>query len=167
MRIERLGRRRDRSSFHCGRQELDVWFHRQAGQAELRSESARTFVLLDGERIIGFYSLAAFGVVADESPEDLLRGQPRYPTVPAVLLARLAIDISRQGQGLGERLLADAVRRVVAATEHVAVVLLVVDALDEPAAAFYERYGFRRVPDSGERLRLLARVKDLRRTFGG
>jgi ribosomal protein S18 acetylase RimI-like enzyme len=62
-------------------------------------------------------------------------------------------------------LLADAVRRVIAATDNVAVVLLVVDAVDEAAAGFYERYGFQRAPGGG-RLRLLARVKDVRRAFG-
>jgi ribosomal protein S18 acetylase RimI-like enzyme len=165
VRVERLSRRHDRATFRSGNHELDGWFHRQAGQADLRSESARTFVLLDGDRVIGFYSLAAFGVAADEPPEDLLRGQPRYPVVPAVLLARLAVDASCQGRGLGERLLADAVRRVIAATEHVAVVLLVVDAVDDTAAGFYERYGFQRSAGAG-RLRLLARVKDLRRAFG-
>lgn len=106
MHVERLTRRHDRASFRCGNDELDAWFHRHAGQATLRSESARTFVVVDGDRIIGFYSLAAFGVAADDSPAELLRGQPRYPVVPAVLLARLAVDTACQGQGLGERLLA-------------------------------------------------------------
>lgn len=165
MHVERLGRNHDRAAFRCGNDLLDAWFHRHAIQAESRSESARTFVLVDEDRVVGFYSLTAFGVAADESPQELLQGQPRYPVVPAVLLARLAVDISWQGRGLGERLLADAVRRVIAATGHIAVVLLVVDAVDENAAAFYEHYGFRRSMDEG-RLRLLARVKDLRRAFG-
>ncbi|HEX9888210.1 MAG TPA: GNAT family N-acetyltransferase [Nitriliruptorales bacterium] len=165
MHVERLNRRHDRSSFGCGKEELDSWFHHHAGQAESRSGSARTYVLVHENRIMGFYSLAASGVAADETPEDLLRGQPRYPVIPAVLLARLAIDASHHGEGLGERLMADAVRRVIAATDHVAVVLLVVDALDDSAAAFYERYGFRRARGDG-RTRLLARVKDLRQTFG-
>lgn len=165
MHVEPLARAHDRAPFRCGNAELDDWFHHRAGQASLRSESARTFVLVEDDRILGFYSLAAFGVAADESPEELLRGQPRYPVVPAVLLARLAIDVSRQGEGLGTRLLADALRRVIATTEHVAVVLVVVDALDERAAVFYERHGFTRAPTGG-RQRLVARVKDLRRSFG-
>lgn len=165
MHVERLDRRHERSGFTCGRVELDIWFRRYALQAERRSQSARTFVLMDDERVVGFYSLTAFGITADESPDDLLRGQPRYPVVPAALLARLAIDEAAQGAGLGERLLADAVRRVVVAAEHMAIVLLVVDALDDKAAGFYERYGFRRLEHSGIRLRLAARLKDLRRTF--
>jgi len=164
VRVERLNSAHDRTGFESGNDALDAWFHQQAGQAELRSESARTFVLVHEDRLIGFYSLAAFGVAADESPEGLLHGQPRYPVVPAVLLARLAVHASYQGQGLGARLLADALRRVIAATDNVAVVLLAVDAIDETAASFYERYGFKRAP-SGGRLRLLARVKDLRKTF--
>lgn len=165
MQVERLSRRHDRALFHCGNGGLDAWFHRHALQADGRSESARTFVLADGERVLGFYSLAAFAVSADEASDDLLRGQPRYPIVPAVLLARLAIDVSCQGQGLGTRLLADGVRRVIAAAEHMAVVLLVVDAVDESAAGFYEHHGFRRAA-SPSKLRLLARAKDLRRTLG-
>lgn len=164
MHVERLNPGHDRRAFRCGNDLLDAWFHRYAVQAETRSESARTFVLVDEEQVIGFYSLAAFGVAAEESPEGMLHGQPRYPVVPAVLLARLAVSVAWQRKGLGERLLADAIRRVIAATEHVAVVLLVVDAVDDTAAAFYERYGFRRAPGDG-RLRLLARVKDLRHTF--
>lgn len=166
MHVEPLARGHDHALFRCGNVELDNWFRHRAGQASLRSESARTFVLVEDDRVVGYYSLA-FGVAADESPEELLRGQPRYPVVPAVLLARLAIDLSRQGEGLGTRLLADALRRVIATTEHVAVLLVVVDAVDERAAAFYERHGFTPAPaPAGGRRRLVARVKDLRRSLG-
>jgi ribosomal protein S18 acetylase RimI-like enzyme len=96
-----------------------------------------------------------------------VKGVPRYDAVPAVRLARLAIHGSHQGQGLGERLLATAVRDVLAAAEHVGIVLMTVDALDDEAAAFYERFGFVRLETAGARPALAARIKDLQATFDG
>ncbi|OIN82359.1 GNAT family N-acetyltransferase [Mycobacterium malmoense] len=77
-----------------------------------------------------------------------------------VLLTRLAVDRSEQGKGVGATLLAEALRKAVAAGEVAAARLAVVDAVDEEAAAFYERYGFVRVPEHP--LRLYRRIKDVR-----
>jgi GNAT superfamily N-acetyltransferase len=84
------------------------------------------------------------------------RGGPRQ--IPAVLLARLALDESLQGQGLGGALLADALERIVAATETVAARFVVVDAIDEHAALFYEHHGFQRIPDTR---RLIQKLTDV------
>lgn len=135
----------------------------------MRSGSSRTFVLVDdeiddGRCPLGFYSLAAHAVLLSEAPEELVSDQPSYPHVSAVLLTRLAIDERYQGRGLGQMLLAEALRKTAGADERVAVVLFVVDAIDDDAAAFYAHYGFRRLPGQARRLR--ARVKDIRMTFG-
>lgn len=166
--VERLARHHQRRDFRSGRAELDGWFHRFAGQADRRQNSARVWVLCDsdiseGRQPIGYYALDAHAVTVAATPAELSRGLPPGYPIGAVLLARLAIDEGHHGKGLGTRLLADAVRRIATADEHVAVPLLVVDAIDEAAATFYERYGFLRMPS--DRLRLVARLRDVRRTL--
>lgn len=166
MKLEKLSKAHDRSTFRCGRDELDEWFHTAAMQAQQRNRSARTTVLVDGGTVVGFYSLATHAVAFQAAPRQLVRGVPRYDAVPAVRLARLAIHEDHQGQGLGERLLASAVRDVLAATEHVGIVLMTVDAIDEATAAFYARYGFVRLETERTRPALAARIKDLQATLG-
>ena len=166
MKVEKLTKSHNRSTFRCGRDELDEWFHTAAMQAQQRNRSARTTVLVDGDAVVGFYSLATHALAYASAPSQLVRGVPRYDAVPAVRLARLAIHEDHQGQGLGERLLATAVRDVLAAAEHVGIVLMTVDAIDEPAAAFYERYGFVRLEAERARPALAARIKDLQATLG-
>lgn len=103
---------------------------------------ARTFVAVapPSRRVAGYYSLAASAVRFEHLPDPARRRLPRYP-VPSVLLARLAVDATAQGQGLGAALLVDAGRRVRTAAEQVGVRVLEVHALDEEAAAFYRRHG--------------------------
>jgi GNAT superfamily N-acetyltransferase len=103
--------------------------------------------------VVAYYALTGHRLVRDDLPKSIGRGSPAE--VPAVLLARLAIDATLQGQGLGGALLADALTRVVAATELVAVRLVVVDAAHEDAARFYEHHGFRRTPGT---LRLVQKI---------
>jgi len=166
--VERLGRHHKRNAFRCGTEELDTRFKRSAGQADRRQNSARVWVLCDddidgGRQPIGYYALVAHAVTVAASRGELSQGLPPGLPIGAVLLARLAIDEHHQTRGIGTRLLADAVRRIAAADEHVAVALLVVDAINEEAAGFYERYGFERFPT--DRLRLGARIKGIRRTL--
>ena len=166
--VERLGTHHDRSGFRSGQPPLDDWFRRSAGQADRRQNSARVWVLGDdsiekGRVPIGYYALVAHAITVADAPTELSHRHPPGFPIGAVLLARLAIDERHHGQGLGTRLLSDAVRRIAAADEHVAVPLLVVDAIDEAAAAFYERFGFDRFPS--DRLRLGAKLTDIRRTF--
>ena len=137
-----------------GEPELDTWLREHAAGAEAR-RVARTFVWcrFDDDVAVGYYSLAGHRLVRDDLPKSIGRGSPAE--VPAVLLARLAIDASLQGQGLGGALLADALTRVVAATELVAARFVVVDALHESAATFYEHHGFRRIEGT---LRLVQKI---------
>jgi predicted N-acetyltransferase YhbS len=122
-------------------------------------DSARTFVATQSGRIVGYFSLTMGSVIRAEAPAKLVRGMPAYP-VGMVLLARLAVDQSQQEKGLGAMLLAEALRKAVAAGEVAAARLIVVDAVDDGAAAFYQHYGFIRTPENP--LRFRRRMKDVR-----
>ena len=140
--IEPLGRQHDRSAFSCGQPALDTYLQRQATQ-DVRRSVAQIFVALGDtpNRIAGYYSLSAASFEKSELPAQLSKRLPHYP-VPAAVLGRLAVDQAHQGRGLGESLLLDAIRRVVRASETIAVYAIVVDAKNDRAKEFYERYGF-------------------------
>ncbi len=153
--IEPLAGRHDRSAFSCGQPDLDDWFKRRAGQDERRNV-ARVFVAVDSDLgVVGFYSLSSFKLEIDDLPEPMARKLPRYDRVPAALIGRLARDSRVRGKGIGELLLADAVRRILGAAQSLAVFAILVDAKDEHAAAFYEGFGFQRFPLNRNKLFLL------------
>ena len=150
--VEPLGQRHDRLSFSCGLPELDRYLVRQAGQ-DVRRRIARVFVCTDrdADTVLGFYTLSALSVDLGSLPEELSRKLPRHP-VPCVLLGRLAVDASAHGRGLGRMLLADAVKRIMAAGETVAMHAVIVDAANEGAKRFYEAFGFTPLRDAPMRL---------------
>lgn len=156
--LERLDAHHDVTAFNSGTEYLDTWLHRHALAAQ-RMDSARTFVATRSDRVIGYFSLTMGSVLRADAPANLVRGMPVYP-VGMVLLARLAVDQSQQGKGVGAMLLAEALRKAVAAGEVAAARLIVVDAVDNSAAAFYQHYGFIRTPDNP--LRFYRRMKDVR-----
>jgi GNAT superfamily N-acetyltransferase len=130
--------------FECGEPSLDEWLKRRA-LANQSSGASRTFVVLDdGERVRGYYALAA-GAVSHESATSKIRRNMPDP-VPVMVLARLAVDRGVQGQQLGAALLQDAVKRAVTVASNVGVRALLVHALHERAMQFYERYGFQSSP---------------------
>jgi GNAT superfamily N-acetyltransferase len=131
----------DRSAFDCGVAALDHHFRNQVGQ-DIRRRVASCFVAVadPGGAIRGFYTLAAAGVALDDLPADLARRLPRYPSVPACRVGRLAVDRAARGRGLSAALLADALLR--AGRAEAAGLALVVDAKHEEAAAFYRHHGF-------------------------
>lgn len=156
--LERLDAHHDVSTFDSGNEVLDAWLRGHALAAQ-RMGSARTFVATRGGRVVGYFSLTMGSVLRAEAPAKLVRGMPAYP-VGMVLLARLAVHRSQQGRGVSAMLLAEALRKAVAAGEVAAARLIVVVAVDDDAAAFYERYGFVRTPEYP--LRLYRRMKDVR-----
>ncbi len=141
--VEPLGPHHDRTSFSCGEPALDAYLTRQASQ-DIRRRIAQVFVWVGDtpNRIQGYYTLSATAFEKAELPPALAKRLPHYP-VPAAVLGRLAIDQSCQGRGLGEMLLMDAIRRTLRASAAMAVYALIVDAKNERARTFYERYGFR------------------------
>lgn len=140
-RIEVLASGRDRAGFSCGVEALDGYFQRQVGQ-DARRRVAACYVAIEEatNKIAGFYTLAAGGVLLSDLADALAKKLPRYPSVPIARVGRLAIEKAFQGQKLGAALLADAAIR--AARSEVAVYALVLDAKDEAAAAFYRHHGF-------------------------
>ncbi len=158
LRIERLGAQHDPNTFQSGNADLDGWLRRH-GLAAQEMDSARTFLLIGGERIVGYFSLTMGSVLRADAPPKLVRGLPSYP-VGMVLLARLAVDEREQGKGFGALILADALRKAVVAGEAAAARLIVVDAIDQAAVRFYERHGF--VPAPEHPFRLYRRMKDIR-----
>ena len=135
--------RHDVVGFACGNETLDRWLVRNAGQSE-RRDAARTFVAAwDDGSVHGYYTLVVGQVEHDEATSPVRKGLSRHFPIPVVILARLAVDQRSQGQALGARLLADALERVCHAANDVAVRAVLVHAIDDRAASFYERFGFR------------------------
>ena len=150
--IQPLGKHHDRAAFSCGVEELDTYLKRRAGQ-DVRRRVARVFICVEeGEsRILGFYTLSALSVDVGSLPEDAARKLPKHP-VPVALIGRLAVAQDAQAQGIGQILLADAVKRTVSVSQEIAVYALVVDANDARARTFYEGFGFLPLPDQQRRL---------------
>ncbi|PKQ25172.1 MAG: hypothetical protein CVT64_11205 [Actinobacteria bacterium HGW-Actinobacteria-4] len=135
-----------RDGFDCGNAHINGWFARQAGQSERRG-TTRTFMAFDTYtcQLVGFYSLMNHTVKRDEFEEPV-----RYDK-PAVLIAQLAVDKAAQGTGVGKLMLADALRRLRLILDTVGFELVVVDAIDGAAAAFYEKHGFSQLTKDGSR----------------
>jgi len=135
------------SGFACGEPALDAFFSRHALPNDRRG-LGRTFVLRRSPDdhaglppILGFYTLSMAALDAGRVPPGLRAGLPRYP-VPVALVGRLAVDARAQGRGVGERLLTDALLRVVEASRLIACLGVIVDAKSPKAVGFYLRYGF-------------------------
>jgi GNAT superfamily N-acetyltransferase len=147
-------------AFDCGEPALDDWLKQFARQAQA-SGSARTYVTTsDATVVVGYYALAAAQVEPAEATERLRKGEPRRRPVPAVLLARLAVDRRHQGAGVGRSLLQDAVLRSLQAADSIGVRAMLVHAKHERARAWYEQNGFE--PSPTDPLHLMLPVKDLR-----
>jgi GNAT superfamily N-acetyltransferase len=141
--VEPLGRQHDRTAFHCGADALDRYLKQQARQdADKRVAAPFTAVKPPDTRVLGYYTLSASVLTLADLPDELARRLPRHPQLPVTLLGRLAVDQSTKGQGLGEHLLLDALRRSLAHSDQIAAMAVVVDAKDERAASFYRHYGF-------------------------
>lgn len=141
-RIELLSKIHDRDGFDCGEIPLNQFLQRTARQ-HIQKGLSRTFVLVDSEQpsvIIGFFTLSLCEVQVDCLP---LRWAKKYPSiVPGVKLARLAVSLNCQRQGIGGILLVEAMKRALVIAENAGVIGLFVDAKDVSVKAYYERYGF-------------------------
>lgn len=151
----------DRAAFNSDSEPLNLYLREQVTQDVRRRVAACFVALADGKGIAGYYTLASASLLLANLPASIGKKLPRYPTVSAVRMGRLAVDQAFKGLGLGGALLADALFR--AARSEIAAYALVVDAKDESAAAFYAHHGFIALPDSPRTLFLpLATVQSSR-----
>jgi GNAT superfamily N-acetyltransferase len=143
--IRRLDKDHDRLAFDCGRPMLNEWLKDRAGQFD-RRDLSRTFVATrpDEVVVVGYYAISTHRVVYDALTAAKAKGLPRLD-VPVVLIGRLAVDqsVQGQGQGLGALLLVDALRRSLQISEKVGIRAVEVDALDDAAKDFYLKFRFR------------------------
>ena len=161
--VEPLTAGHDRSDFDCGTPELTDWLKRFALTTQ-QGEAARVYVAHRDNHVLGYYALATGGVTKADAPTRVGAGLGGYH-VPVLLLARLAVDTREQRRGLGSALLKDALLRVARIADEVGVRALMVNAQDEAALAFYERFDFR--PSPVDRLQLFLLTKDLRAIIDG
>jgi GNAT superfamily N-acetyltransferase len=162
---EPLNKRHELDGFACGEPALDDWLKRHARVAQA-SETARVYVatLGDATTVIGYYALTAAEVAPHEATTRARKGQPRNRAIPAILLARLAVDQSHQRAGVGRSLLQDAILRSAQAAESIGARVLLVHAKHTAARSWYLRYGFESSPTDPLHLQLL--MKDIRRFLG-
>jgi GNAT superfamily N-acetyltransferase len=162
--IEKLSASHDLDAFACGKEPLDRFLKRFA-LASQRAGSARTYVVCRGEgRVIGFYSLAVGAVEHADAPGRIGKGLARHP-IPVMLLARLAVDQSKQGRGLGQALLKDALLRTAQAAGIAGIRALLVHAKDDQAREWYQSLDFEPSPTDPFHLFLL--LKDLHALLDG
>lgn len=161
MEILAFDRRFDRRSFSCGKSDLDEWLKTKAGQQE-RANNTRTFLAVDRLKVIGYYATTTYRLGLDEVAEMYGVGKQAYP-IPAVLLARLAVDTASQGRGVGSKLLLHALIEITKASRSVGLEVVVVHAIDSDAVTFYAQRGFTQFQDHD--LHLFMPVKNLLATF--
>jgi len=152
--VEPIGKHHNRGAFSCGYEALDQYLKKLATQ-DVRRMVAAPFILTresDRKTVIGYYTLSAFGISLQDLPDEIIKKLPAYPIVPVTLLGRLALDQQYKGQGLGEFLLIDALKRALKQSSQIAAAAVVVDAMDEKAAGFYRHFEFMDFPDKPGRL---------------
>lgn len=141
-RVEPLNGGHDRAAFACGEEALDRYLQTQATQ-DIRRRVATCFVAIEGAtgKLAAYYTISSASIPTPLLPPEIVKRLPRYPTLPAVRIGRLAVDLKFRGRGLGAAMLADAASRTLQAPP--AVFALLVDAKNEDAVTFYQRHGFR------------------------
>lgn len=161
--VEAISPQHDLSHFDCGTHEsLNDWLRRFA-LTNQRNETARTYVVHRNQIVVGYYSISAGSVSAEEAPGRITKGLARHP-VPVILLARLAVDKDEKGAGLGKALLKDALLRIAGAADIVGARAVLVHAIDQSAKNFYLHFNFE--PSPVHEMQLMLLMKDLRRALG-
>ncbi|WP_460882425.1 GNAT family N-acetyltransferase [Pseudaeromonas pectinilytica] len=141
---------------------MNDWLRRHARQAQ-GGGSAKTFVVTENERVIGYFSLTVGQVDTLDAPERIKKGMGQYP-IPVVILARLAVAKQDQGRGIGPGMLQDAIRRSLLIAEQAGIRAILTHPIDGEASQFYTRFGF--IPSPLNEQQLLLLLKDAKRSLG-
>ena len=158
---EKLRRDHDIGGFDCGNAALNQFLVRYALQNQ-QSDASQTYVLTEARRVIGYYTLVVGHVSFNDAPERLKKGLARHP-IPLMTLARLAINIGRQGKGLGSALLKDAMARTLQAADIAGIRAFDVQAKDDSARDFYLHFNFD--PSPTDPLHLFLLTKEIKAFF--
>lgn len=162
IKIEPLNSSLNKKNFNCGKEMLDNYFHSQASQ-DVKRKLCVVFTMFENTTVKGYYTLSSASIPAGMIPEAIKKKMPRsYEMLPVTLLGRLAIDTKFKGQGLGGIILLDALKRSYEiASQSLGSIGVVVDPLDSDAVAFYEKFGFILLPDSGKMFLPMADIAKL------
>ena len=160
--VQKIGFQHDTEPFDCGQSELNRFLKRYALVSQ-KAGSAQTYVVCRGTKVVGYYSLTVGSVAYHEAPERIVKGIARHP-VPLMILARLAVDSTEKGKGLGAALLKDAMLRTLNAAGIAGIRALFVHAKDDEARRFYEHFDFKPSPTDAHHLYCL--MKDVTRLLG-
>ncbi|MBE9168388.1 GNAT family N-acetyltransferase [Pleurocapsales cyanobacterium LEGE 06147] len=162
--IEPLEKRHNRAVFKCGNEKLDRYFQATVTQDQSRN-IAIPYVTFDLERqkIIGYYTLSMTSISIGELPNSIAKKLPKYPLIGVTLIGRLAVDINYKGYGWGKLLLMDALYKSFEASKQVGSFAVIVDAIDERAVSFYQRFEFQPFPD--QPYKLFRTMKNIAQTF--
>lgn len=158
-RIEKLQPHHAVEAFDCGQEALNRFLQKHALQNQ-RSGGSQTYVGLVNEAVIGYYALAVGSVEQDHAPERVKKGLAKH-SIPIMLLARLAVDLNWQKQGIGAALVKDATLRTLQAADIAGIRALAVHAKDDVAKKFYERFDF--LPSPTDPLHFFMLLKDVRK----
>ncbi len=162
-RVEKLRPDHPIEHFDCGREQLNryllrfAWANQQAG-------AAQTYIGLEGDAVVGYYTLTVGQVHPEHAPERLAKGLARHG-IPIMLLARLAVDLRSQGRGIGKAFLRDAMHRTLQAADIAGIRALAVHAKDEEARNFYLKFDF--APSPSDPMHLFVLLKDVRQIVSG
>ena len=162
--IEPLAKYHNREEFSCGDEELDRYFKIVASQDRKRNIAVPYVVVnLENSQIIGYYTLSMTSIYLGELPNSIAKNLPKYPLIGVTLIGRLAVDNNYQGMGWGKLLVMDALYKSLEASKQVASFAVVVDAIDERAVKFYQRFDFQAFPE--QPFKLFRTMKNIAQAF--
>ena len=163
--IEPLAKYHNREEFSCGNEELDRYFKIAASQDRKRN-IAVPYVIVNLENpqiIIGYYTLSMTSIYLGELPNSIAKNLPKYPLIGVTLIGRLAVDNNYQSMVWGKLLVMDALYKSLEASKQVASFAVVVDAIDERAVKFYQRFDFQAFPE--QPFKLFRTMKNIAQAF--
>lgn len=151
--ISVLGKTHKRDSFTCGTEALDTYLQEHALQ-HMKKNISVTYALTEcsGAEVLGYYSLSSTSIHLAELPPRFIKKLPKYPSLPGILLGRLAVHIELQGEGLGAHLLIDALKQSLRVSQEIGAAAVIVDAKNQDAVNFYKKYDFIALDENPQKL---------------